>query len=200
MIVFDLDGTLVDSDSEIIGAMDHAWRETERGAFPRERFRVGPPLMSIVKMLGAARPDALAAAFRARYDASDFAETRPFPGIIDVLEGLGASKVAIATNKRRAPTEKILARWFAGRFARVACSDALDGMAGTYSKAAMVRALGGEVLVGDTVADIEAAREAGVRAIAVTWGYDPAEILEKAAPDALIREPSRLLGALVPTA
>lgn len=200
MIVFDLDGTLVDSAPEIIGAMAHAWSETEKGTFPRERFRIGPPLSSIVTQLGAANPEALASAFRARYDASDFSATKPFPGIVDVLERLEPGNVALATNKRQAPTEKIVARWFAGRFAHVACADALDGISGTYSKAAMVKALGGAVLVGDTVADIEAAREAGVRAVAVTWGYDPAEVLEKAAPDALIREPAALLDVLVSTA
>lgn len=197
MIVFDLDGTLVDSAPEIIAAMESAWLSLERGPFPRERFEIGPPLKEIVGSLGATRPDELAAAFRTRYDASDFAATRPFPGIPELLDRLRAAhSLAVATNKRLAPTDKILKRWFAGAFARVACSDALDGVPGTYSKAAMVRALGGTVLVGDTVADIAAAREAGVRAVAVTWGYDPTDALEKANPDALLSDVEGLFATL----
>jgi phosphoglycolate phosphatase len=198
MIVFDLDGTLVDSASEIVDAMEYAWLQHETAPFPRARFRIGPPLMEIIHDLGAAKPEVLAAAFRARYDASDFSASKPFPGILDVLDRLARSsrRVAVATNKRWAPTEKLLARWFAGRFARVACSDALDGVPGKYAKAAMVKALGGTVLVGDTVADMAAAREANVRAVAVSWGYDPRDALEKSRPDALVADAAALFSAL----
>lgn len=201
MIVFDLDGTLVDSAPEIVSAMEHAWGTLEKAPFPRDRFRIGPPLMDIMKDLGARDPAAVATAFRARYDASDFSGSPPFAGIVDLVAELQRrAPIAVATNKRSAPTHKILARWFPDRFARVATIDLIDAEPGTYSKADMLRKLGAAVLVGDTVGDIRSAREAGVRVVAVTWGYDPRETLEKAGPDEVVSDPIRLLETLNRTA
>lgn len=197
MIVFDLDGTLVDSAPEIVAAMEQAWSTLEKAPFPRERFRIGPPLMDIMRDLGAADPAAVATAFRARYDASDFSGSPPFAGVVDLVAELQRrAPIAVATNKRAAPAHKILKRWFPERFARIATIDLIDAVPGTYSKADMLRTLGAAVLVGDTVGDIRSAREAGVRIVAVTWGYDTAETLEKAGPDALVSDPSALLEAL----
>lgn len=194
MIAFDLDGTLVDSAPDIIAAMQRAWAEVESTAFPGPRFRIGPPLLEMVRELGAVHPDAVAAAYRRIYDDSDFSTTLPYAAVAEILGSLG--RIAIATNKRELPTKKIVARWFSGRFDRIACSDAVDGVAGRYSKAAMLRAIGASVLVGDTVGDVRAAREAGVRVVAVTWGYEAPELLAAAQPDALVHEPRALVSLL----
>src|SRR4051794_36134167 len=121
MVVFDLDGTLVDSRPEIASTMEDAWRDVLPGrAFPRERLRIGPRLDDTIAELG---PDldpglrgSIAGEFRRRYDASDFSRTVPYAGIAGVLQALVSRGLAcsVATNKRRTPTLAILSRWFSG--------------------------------------------------------------------------------------
>lgn len=213
MIVFDLDGTLVDSAPEIAVAMEHAFCSVVPGeAFPRERFRIGPPLLETIARLSPALSDdqrvAIAAAFRARYDASDFSATVPYPGVSEALELLAArgASLGIATNKRRGPTLSILDRWFPHRFSRVACVDGVWPDDGTRpgAKVAMLvwlaaragAAVDSAVMIGDTTADVAAARAAGMRAIAVTWGYEDAATLSSAGPDELVNDVASLLSAL----
>ena len=214
MIIFDLDGTLVDSAPEILAAMENAWRQVVPGAvFPRERFRIGPPLVDAIAALAPTMDmpgrDALALAFRAAYDASDFSATLPYPGIIDVLDALRASgaELGIATNKRLVPTTAILARHFPERFPRVACIDGVSPDDGTRpgSKAGMLSWLTRSasaahvpaVMVGDAARGVAAARAAGVRVIAVTWGYEDEDTLRATHPDAVVGDAASLLAALV---
>lgn len=215
MIVFDLDGTLVDSAREIALAMKHAWRVVVPDApFPLERFIVGPPLPLMIENLSPdlrpAERDAIATEFRAHYDTSDFAETPPYDGMVELLDDLvlQGHPLAIATNKRRAPTVAILARWFPGRFHRVACIDGVIPDDGTRpeTKAAMLEWLLRRfppsveeriVMVGDSVGDAVAARATSFRAVAVAWGYETADALAVARPDALVRTPTELREALV---
>jgi phosphoglycolate phosphatase len=210
MIVFDLDGTLVDSAPEIVAAMEASWHEVVGGPFPTAAFRIGPPLLAIVRALGpeldAAQQERIAAAFRARYDASDFDRTVPYAGVREALEELAGrgERLAVATNKRWAPTRLILARRFPGRFPHVACVDGVSPDDGTRpgDKPAMLRwlmrALPAErvILVGDTSGDVAAARAVGARAVAVTWGYEASASLSAARPDALVHDVPSLLAAL----
>lgn len=221
LVAFDLDGTLVDSRPEITVAIELAWRAVigDEVTFPRDRFRIGPPLADTIAVLA---PDldepkrsAIAARFRSHYDASDFSATPPYPGIEELVHTLGArqARLGVATNKRRDPTLAILARWFPARFPHVACVDGVFPDDGTRPnenvglphliKAEMMRWLDrqGEkpratILVGDTTGDIAAARAAGARVVAVTWGYEEETALAAARPDELVREVAELLPAL----
>jgi phosphoglycolate phosphatase len=217
-VVFDLDGTLVDSRPEITVAMKHAWRTVvDDVAFPDDRFRIGPPLADTIAALAPhlelEKREAIAAAFRTSYDASDFSATPPYPGIADVVDALQArgTKLAVATNKRRGPTLAILDRWFPGRFAHVACVDGVFPDDGTRPdanggpaymiKAAMLgwlarQAQASIVMIGDTATDIAAARTAGSAVVAVTWGYEDEASLATAAPDKLVRDAAGLFAAL----
>lgn len=198
MILFDLDGTLVDSASEIESCMMHAWSLVRETPFPRERLLIGPPLPALIDaLMPAADPkdrEIFATAFKAKYDASDYTLTQPFPGIAAMLDDLRARQIplGVATNKRRKPSVRILERWLPNRFDIVMCGD--DGLP---SKTAMIQKIAAtKALVGDTAADIEAAKAAGVRSIAVSWGYESMEALKKAAPDALATTVAELANAL----
>ena len=214
-VIFDLDGTLVDSAAEITSVMEHSWRSILPGSrFPGERFRIGPPLAEAVAnldpSLAPAQREAIAATFRGLYDASDFSRTIPYPGVEAVLQSLSSRGVScsLATNKRRLPTLAIAGRWFPGRFDRIACTDGVwpdDGTPRLENKAAMLRwILRGEelatgrtaVMVGDTASDVAAARAVGLRAVAVTWGYDDPRTLVAAGPHRLVHEAGSLLAAL----
>lgn len=211
MIVFDLDGTLVDSSGEIVAAMDQAWVAVVGDQpFPRERLAIGPPLSDMISRLGptltSEQRDRIGAAFRARYDTSDFSATRPYEGIVEAVGTLAAQghRLCIATNKRRTPTLAILARWFPGRFERVACPDGVwpedDTVPATKERMLVwLRAVSGGcslTMVGDTTGDIRAARAAGARSIAVTWGYENSAALATARPDSLVDDVASLCLAL----
>jgi phosphoglycolate phosphatase len=51
----------------------------------------------------------------------------------------------------------------------------------------------------DTAGDVREAREAGVKTVAVTWGWHPRSRLERALPDVIIDDPNKLLGLALPT-
>lgn len=210
-VVFDLDGTLVDSVADVTAAFREAWLEHGfDGPFPEARLRIGPPLDAVVRALAPAVDEVAQAAlretFRARYDGGGFARTVPYPGVIELLDELRAAGVAayVGTNKREAPSLAIVSRCFGERVSRSLCLGAtVDGAAMT-SKAAMLRWVasceGVDVarvaMVGDTPGDIAAAREAGAVAIAVTWGYGDTRALTAAAPDRAVSDVTALREAL----
>lgn len=199
MIIFDLDGTLIDSAPEIVAAMEHAFRLVVPGRpFLREAFPIGPPLLESIGHLTSDEDerDAIAAAFRERYDASDFEQTVAFPGVDDMLATLASTgrTVAIATNKRWAPTRIILAKRFPGRFPTIACVDRVEPDDGTYpgSKGGMLAWFARRfpdmplTMVGDAPSDILAGRSVSARTVGVTWGYSSRASLEEAGPDVLV--------------
>lgn len=106
---------------EVAQALEGAWASAMPGCpFPHSRLQIGPPLANVVlaldPMLDEARRATVISEFRSRYDASDFAATVPYPGVTEALGALRArgATLGIATNKRSAPTGKIVARWFPG--------------------------------------------------------------------------------------
>lgn len=203
LVVFDLDGTLVDSAAEIVSAFEQAWSQVVRSEpFPRQVIRIGPPLTRIITGLaessGASElrdPDTkeeLAARFRAIYDASDFELTVPYEGVKEMLDELKVrgALLALATNKRKAPTQRIVTKYFPTCFTWVACIDGVtkgdrDCAVVPGSKQAMLEWLANEsrlergriVMIGDTVDDVAAARACALRSVAVTWGYEASDLL-----------------------
>ncbi|MGZ3420753.1 MAG: HAD family hydrolase [Polyangiales bacterium] len=201
-VVFDLDGTLVDSIGDVRRALRDAWSHCVPGAeFPEERLRIGPPLDRLIAALDPTLDEAararLATEFRARYDRCGFEETTPYHGVERILEALGRRGVPchVATNKRRVATEAIVHRRFPGRFASVSCLGPPFA-----SKADMLRsvvAAGGlssarVAMIGDTAEDVAAAKDAGARAIAVTWGYGDTSELLAASPDHVAHDAATL--------
>lgn len=194
--LFDLDGTLADTDRDI----REAWKATMRDlglscpSFERD-FVAGPPIEEMARALF---PDIytdglgarLRAGFGAHYDHDGFANTFEYPGVADRVRELRASgaKVVIATNKRYAGAMLMAEKFgwpeiFDGIFAGDMYRD--DPAVGKLKKPALVRLIMGRfgvagaecTLVGDTKSDFEAARENGIESVGVTWGYGtPAEL------------------------
>lgn len=191
---FDLDGTLMDTAGDVVGA----WKRTiadlglECPGFD-EVFRMGPSINDIARVLfpGRADIDSLIAAIRSRfaenYDKGGFPTTVPYPGVEAWLERLKASgaKIYIASNKRLAPTVMLVRK--------TGWENLLDGV---YTSdmhppevlkkpvflARALRELGIEgkdaVMVGDTAGDIEAGKANAMHTVGVSWGYasDPHEL------------------------
>ncbi len=188
-IVFDLDGTLIDSAPSILASMQAAFDAAGlRPSRPLVQDLIGPPLhTTLASLLPAGQGDSvdkLAALFKSHYDATGYRDTRAYEGIASMLEALRrrGCRLLIATNKRILPTRRIIdhLRWN-GLFEEVHALDAF--MPPLRSKAEMLTALRSRlhapaVYVGDRPEDATAAQQAGLPFFLVAWGYAPADYLE----------------------
>ena len=192
-IVFDLDGTLVDSIPDIVDTFRATFAEVGLVAPDGEQVRaaVGLPLE---QMYAAHAPDELVPrlveAYRELYPQRFARQSRPYPGVREVLTELRARGylLGVATTKRTAMALRFVAA--------MGLEDALDVVQGTDGiphKPApdvvlrVLERLGarGEWMVGDTVHDVEAGRAAGLATYALTWGTHDAARLSAARPDRL---------------
>jgi phosphoglycolate phosphatase len=120
-----------------------------------------------------------------------------FPGTPDLLEQIAATgvKIALVTSNAEANVRKILGPEHAARIDCFACGSSLFGKAPKFRR--VLKKMGvkpGEVLaVGDETRDIDAAREVGMRAGSVLWGYAAEELLIAMRPDVLFRTPQDII-------
>jgi phosphoglycolate phosphatase len=130
-------------------------------------------------------------------------DTVVYDGIADVIDRLAARhRLGVLSNKPHDLTVVIVERLFPGRFAAVAGGrDGVplkpDAGAGLAIAAELGVAPAECALVGDSAVDVAAARNAGMRAIGVTWGFRARAELEAAAPDAIVDAPAELLAILI---
>lgn len=194
LIVFDWDGTLMDSAAEIVTAMQRAIQDLglpERDA-DRMRELIGLGLNDVLAKLfpelDTARVRELLTAYRRRYTAPG-GQSRPFPGAADALRALHADgyRLAIATGKSRRGLDRNLAETALGQYFRHSrCADesvpkpAPDMLEELLLRSATPakRAL----MVGDTEYDMTMATAAGVPAIGVGCGvHDAGRLLQAGA-------------------
>jgi phosphoglycolate phosphatase len=185
-VIFDLDGTLIESAPSILIGLEFAIKKS--GLFPTlplDSSLVGPPLKDILdKIVGGQLNvdlDILMADFKSYYDADGFKESKPYPGVRDMVNQLTESNISLylATNKRLKPTLKIIDYFgWASLFDGVYAIDKFPE-APFSNKASMIRALiqaesiekAHAVYVGDRNEDFEASAANGIDAILVNWGY-----------------------------
>ncbi|OJH41567.1 HAD family hydrolase [Cystobacter ferrugineus] len=199
-IVFDLDGTLVDSLPDIIASFQYAL-ESLKLPVPSDaevRALVGLPLEDMYAHFAPDHVPELCAIYREYYPRNFVKRSRPFPGAVELLRTLRERgyTLAIATTKR---TD--MARRFVEALGLTSALDHIQGTDGFPHKPApdviqrALAALGSEGLwmVGDTTHDILAGRAAGLRTYAVTWGNHGPDELATAKPDEIQADLSRLL-------
>jgi phosphoglycolate phosphatase len=185
-VVFDLDGTLIDSLPDIAGAVNHALAQRGLAPLPAPQIRpmIGDGAAVLLDRAFAARgakPVAAdMAAFMAHYTAHGADETAPYPGIVAALTALRAAghRLAVCTNKPERAAREILASLnLAGFFEVVTGGDATP-----YRKpdprhlAATLAALRASdaAMVGDHFNDMAAAAGCGIPGIFAAWGYGAA--------------------------
>ena len=203
-VLFDLDGTLVDSSIGVLSSLAAAFASS--GCVPTKSFSselIGPPLRETLCLIsGDSDPiilDQLAANFKAHYDATGFQETSPFPGVDQMLQSLADAKIPlhIATNKRQRPTSQILeALGWSSLFDLVLSPDSFNPV--LPSKAAILTKLLVEanldakdcLYIGDRLDDYNAALETGIPFALAEWGFEgddsgfPADTIRLKTPDA----------------
>lgn len=211
-IVFDLDGTLVDTTPDLTAALNHSLAELGVATVPAATVRhlVGHGARALIERglaeANAGDPALVERAlplFLDHYAANIAAGSRPYPGAEAALDALAeaGSALAICTNKPAALSRALIdALGWSGRFAANLGGDSLDVRKPhprhvTATLAAVGGHAGDAVFVGDTAVDVAAARAAGVPVIVVGFGFSGIPAAELGA-DAVIDAFSGLLPAL----
>ena len=199
LILFDLDGTLLDTLEDLAAAVNHALsvRGLPLHSLQDYRSMVGHGVRNLVQQalersLASAPDDtaidAALADFKAYYTAHIDVHTRPYPGMQELIQDLHAAgvRMAVASNKFQAGTEKLVREFFPG-IPFVAILGNRDGYPLKPDPGIVAEVLGAAgdiskedaVMVGDSRTDMLTAANGGIGAIAVGWGYRTMEPSEE---------------------
>jgi len=212
-VLLDFDGTLFDTAPDLVGALNEVLAELALPVVQLSEFRTlaggGAKHLLTNAMTGHRAPpedhelEDLVSRLVERYYDRLTAETVPYPGVVETLEGLRAAGVhlGICTNKAAASTNALLAHFGLDElFGAVHCGDEVpakkphaDHLHGAASALGVASAR--TVMVGDTATDVDAARAAGVTAVAVSYGYSAVPV-ETLGADIVIHEFAGLPAAL----
>ena len=188
VVIFDLDGTLLDTLDDLGAAVNHAMRQQ---GFPQHtqaeyRMMVGHGARNLMMQAvpeehrnDEALIDAVLADFRNYYNTHIDIYTKPFPGIPRLLENLHQKsiKLAVASNKFQEGTEHLIKEFFPdipfvailGNRPNQPLKPDPEVVGEILSKSCLSKA--DAVMVGDSDTDMETAANGGIRGIAVNWGY-----------------------------
>jgi len=195
LIIFDLDGTLVDTGEDLAAALNFAVTPLDITplSVAETISLVGEGLSRLIEKIlkphGLMEHHAQAMKnFLDYYSAHLTDRSRPYPGVPDALESLGKAGVvmAVLSNKREDLSRRLLEDLgMAGYFALIAGSDTVPEKKPSPEAVRFVlRTFACEpsrtLMVGDSTYDIEAARGAGVKVAAATWGFRERETLREA--------------------
>ena len=209
LVIFDLDGTLLDTIADLANAANYALKQLGHPTHPVDTIRtyVGN---GINKLLERALPEnerneenvmRMRSHFVPYYDMHNADLSVPYPGIVALLEALQAKGVmlAVASNKYQAATEKLVKHYFPTiRFVEVLGQR--EGIAVKPDPTIVFDILRKadvspeEVLyVGDSGVDMQTAMNAKVDAVGVAWGFRPRAELEGFCPKGVIEKAEELL-------
>lgn len=200
-IIFDFDGTIADS-LPVVSELFYAWAKIEpftpeqierlRNTNLKDALReVGIPLWRLPSLMVTARSK-----FGKRV-----ADVPIFKGIPEVLEKLHSDGHTLYLMSSNGPQN---IRRFLKRHKIIQYFSGIHGNTGLFGKAAAMRTIirkykldrSGCISVGDETRDVDAAKKARIKCIAVTWGYNGEQILIAHKPDFMVHKPLELLKIL----
>lgn len=209
LALFDLDGTLIDSEEGIARSIEYALEKLGAALPGREELRswIGPPLRATFpRVLGndTAAIERAVELYRERYSTIGWSEHVVYAGIGAAVEALAVAgtTLAVVTSKAALYAPRIVASLpFGAAFARVY---AVPPDSAHSEKATMIaQALAdfgvpasASAMVGDRHFDIEGARANGVHAVGVTWGFGSEQELRDAGADAIVENAGELVEVL----
>lgn len=215
LVIFDLDGTLLDTIEDLTDATNHALRAL---GFPERNAEACRTMVGrgIRNLLRSALPDGAATeenvarmeqAFFPYYDVHIQDRTRPYAGIPELLEKLNGKgvRIALASNKYQEGAEKLMAHFF-GRIPFVKILGQRAGQPIKPDPAIVGQILAEtpeirreEVLyVGDSGVDMQTGANAGVRTVGVTWGFRSREELAAGHPWRIAEDVEELESFIIP--
>ncbi len=211
LAIFDVDGTLVDSQRLIVAAMHAAFCAVGRRPPCRETIlaQVGLSLPLVLDRLSGGAPEAerererMLDAYRATYFRERARMPAPlYPGIraaLDALQGRADMRVGLATGASRRGMRAVIE----AHGLRPATAQCADDHPSKPDPAMVLAALAetgippaSAVMIGDSAYDMRMARAAGVFALGVGWGYQTADELLAAGADGLVEKPAELVRGL----
>jgi phosphoglycolate phosphatase len=209
LVLFDLDGTLLDSQSGILYSFRETLRELGRDESDDNlRQLIGPPLGESFARLGVGDDDldAVVRRYREHYDRRGADMSQPYAGIRELLEQLDAEHVtmAVATSKRVDFALRMLQGHHLDQHFVTICGASLDNQVTTkidIVDLALVelgsRSVGAQFMVGDRREDMAAAVQHSLRPVGALWGYGSVDELFGGGAFHVLTEPGELLGLVV---
>jgi len=210
LFIFDLDGTLIDSVADLAAAGNHTLALHGYPTHPLQSYYkfVGN---GIGKLMERALPEgsrqlaeSLLDDFRAYYNIHLADNTKPYPGIPELLSYIQSqgAKIAVASNKYQAATEMLVGKLFPGiRFSSI--HGQREGVARKPDPEVVFEIaeesgarLSDIIYVGDSDVDMRTAANADVRAIGVTYGFCPAETVASFHPWKTARSAAEVMAIL----
>ncbi len=189
-VLFDLDGTLVDTAEDLCGALNRALKSVGRPPVTVQQVRgmIGGGLPNLVMKgleatggrIQGARFDELVKNARADYEEHVADKSKPYPGVLEALRGLAqrGCKMGVCTNKPTAASKKLLAALGLSKYLTVVVGGDSLPVKKPHPQMAreLLKILGdiepeAAVLVGDSETDVKLARAAGLPVILVEGGY-----------------------------
>jgi phosphoglycolate phosphatase len=182
--LFDLDGTLIDSKMDLVNSVNAMLRETGRAELPADVIASyvghGAPQL-IASTLGPAssdeqRTEALAI-FLKHYNEKKLEETRPYPGVKEGLQELAGCPMAVLSNKPTRLSVEILeglglSRYFQAVYGGDSFEKKKPDPSGALAILSELGVAPGEAaMVGDSDVDVQTARNAGMLAVGVKYGF-----------------------------
>lgn len=185
-ILFDLDGTIIDSAESILSSFDKVFQKHKISPLKKlDRYIIGPPLNeTFINLLDKPTDElvnAMVIDFKFFYDKEGYKLSKLFPEILECLDMLKdkKKKLIIITNKRKAPTKKIIELFNLDRFFQSSYS--LDSFEPNMkSKSNVIKEVlsleridkKNAVYIGDRTEDGEASYKNNIEFIMVPWGYN----------------------------
>jgi len=207
-IIFDLDGTLVDTAADLAGAMNYALKKFGQPTHSVKECKqmIGDGLkMFAQRALGKDRQDLrddVLGAMKGRYRDRCLECSRLYDGVYEVVNKLRADgiRLAVLTNKDQEDAERVVEHFFG--------ADTFEYVVGVVGGSGVKPDIGGTMkivesmgrgyedflIVGDSAVDIETGAVAGIRSVGVSWGYRRRDELAEAGAEIIIDRPAEILG------
>lgn len=215
LVLFDLDGTLIDTAPDLAHSMDLVMRELHlptQGLKKVRRF-IGHGVRRLVEDIVSTELEGKPAqatlekalgAFNEHYREQLVQKSSLYPGVLECLQALRSRGVRLAcvTNKPKAFTEPLLEHFLIDRyFDLVLSGDSLqkkkpDPFPLVHACQQLAVEIADSIMVGDSSNDILAARNAGIRCLFVSYGYSDAETIKALEPDVVLDSFAELMDHL----
>lgn len=209
LVIFDLDGTLLDTIADLGQAANHALREC---GYPEHSLSSYPYLVGngVGRLLERVLPEdarsadnvnRLRAKFTEYYDRHNTENTVPYPGIQDLLDELATHGIglAVASNKYQEAVTKLVTHYFR-RLPWMSIQGNRNGLpvkpdpSIVFDILSKVPTPKSEVLyIGDSGVDMETARRACVESVGVSWGFRPVKELREFHAEHIVATPAAIL-------
>lgn len=211
LAIFDLDGTILDTLDDLTDSVNYALEQHSYPTRTKEEIRtfVGDGLLMLVRRAISPETDenviqTVLATQKAYYKDHCADKTKPYEGILELLAELKKAglKLAVVSNKADYAVQILCEQYFSGIFhMAVGEKEAVRKKPAPDSVYAVLDELQVEkeraVYIGDSDVDIETAKNAGLDAVLVTWGFRDTEFLREKGAKILVNDRNALKNALI---